>query len=78
MAVFRIGDGQRWGWGVAIAPVYRRTEPVNVKTQPEHGVRLVELNVFRQNRALFPRDTHTKVQIVREVRLVWQAVVEKV
>jgi len=33
-------------------------------------VRLVELDVFRQNRALFSRDAYTEVQIVRKIRLV--------
>jgi len=78
MTIFRIGDGQRRRWGVAVAPVNGGTKPIDVKPEPEHGVRLVELDVFRQNRALFPCDAYTKMQIVREVRLVRQAVVEKV
>lgn len=70
MPVFGVGDGQRGCGRIAIAPVDGRTEAVYVKTEPEHGVRLVELDVFRQNSALFSRDAYTKMQIVRKVRLV--------
>ena len=71
MSVFGIGDGKRGRGGIAIAPVDGCTDAVNVKTEPEHGMRLVELDVFRQNRALFSRDAYTKMQIVRKVRFVW-------
>ena len=70
MPVFGVGDGQRRRGRIAIAPVDGCTEAVYVKTEPEHGVRLVELDVFRQNSALFSRDAYTKMQIVRKVRLV--------
>lgn len=69
MSVFRIGDGQRRRRSVAIAPVYSRADAIDVKSQPEHGMRLVELDVFRQDCALFPCDAYTEVKIVREVRL---------
>lgn len=71
MPVFGVGDGQRGCGRIAIAPVDGGTEAVYVKTEPKHGVRLVELDVFRQNRALFSRDAYTKMQIVRKIRLVW-------
>ncbi len=77
MSVFGIGDSQRGRWRVAVAPVNGCSDAINVQSQPEHGVRLIELNVFRQDSALFPRDVYTEMQIVREVRLVWQAVVKK-
>lgn len=77
VSIFRIGDGQRGRRRVAIAPVNGGTGVINVKSDPEHGVRLIELDVFRQDSALFPCDTYTEVQIVREVRLVRQAVVKK-
>lgn len=70
MSVFGIGDGQSRRGRVPVAPVDGCADTVNVKTEPEHGVRLVELDVFRQNSALFSRDAYTKVQIVRKVRLV--------
>lgn len=57
------------GAGVAVAPVNGSTDAIDVKSQPEHGVGLIELDVFRQNSALFPCDAYTKVQIIREVRL---------
>lgn len=72
MTVFGVSDTQSRRGCVAVAPVDGGTEAVNVKTEPEHGVRLVELDVFRQNSALFSRDAYTKVQIVRKVRLVRQ------
>ena len=71
MSVFGVGDGQRRYGSVAVAPVNGCADAVNIKSQPEHGVRLMELDVFRQNSAFFPCDAHTKVQIIREVRLVW-------
>jgi len=70
MAVFRVGDGERGRGGVAVAPVDGCTDAVNVETEPEHGVRLIELDIFRQNGAFFPCDADTKVQIIREVRFV--------
>ena len=70
MSVFWIGDGQCRRGSVAVAPVDSCADAVNVKSQPEHGVRLVELDVFRQNGAFFPCDANTKVQIIREVRFV--------
>jgi len=71
VSVFGIGDGQRGRGRIAIAPVDGGTETVNVKSQPEHGVRLIELDVFRQNGAFFTGNTYTKVQVVRKIRLVW-------
>lgn len=68
MSVVRIGDGQRGR--VPVAPVDSSADTIHVKSQPEHGVRLIELNVFRQDSALFPRHAYTEMQIVREVRLV--------
>ena len=70
MSVFRVGDGQRRRGSVAVAPVNGSSGAVNVKSQPEHGVRLIKLDVFRQNGAFFPCDAYTKVQIIREVRFV--------
>ena len=70
MSVFRIGDGQRGRGRVTVAPVNGCADAIDVESQPEHGVRLVELDVFRQDSALFPCDAYTEVQIVREVRLV--------
>lgn len=78
MPVFRVGDGQRGRRRVPVAPVDGRTGAIDVESQPEHGVRLVELDVFRQDRALFPGDAHAEVQIVREVRFVWETVVKKI
>ena len=77
MSVFRIHDGQRWRRSVTVTPVYSRTRAVNVKTEPEHRVWLVELDVFRKNGALFPGNAYTKVQIVRKVRLMRQTLVER-
>ncbi len=54
MSVFRVGDGQRGRRRVPVAPVDGRTGAIDVESQPEHGVRLVELDVFRQNGAFFP------------------------
>ena len=70
MTIFWVGDGQRRRGRITIAPVDGGTDTVNVKTEPEHGARLVELDVFRQNRALLTGNAYTKVQIVRKVRLV--------
>lgn len=77
VSVFRVGDGQRGRRRVAVAPVNGSADAVNVKSQPEHSVRLIELDVLRQDRALFPRDAHTEVQIVREVWLVRESFVKK-
>lgn len=71
MSIFRVGDGQRGSGGVAVAPVDGGTGAINVESQPEHGVRLIKLDVFRQNSAFLTGNAHTKVQIVRKVRLVW-------
>ena len=71
MSVFGVSYGQRRCRRVAVAPVDGGTGAVNVKSQPEHGVRLIELDIFRQNSAFLTGDTDTKVQIVRKVRLVW-------
>ena len=77
MSVLRIGDGQRGRGGVSVAPVDGSTGAVNIKSQPEHGMRLVELDVFRQNGAFLTGNPYTKVQVVGKVRLVWQTVVKK-
>lgn len=69
MSVFRVGDGQCGRRRVPIAPVDGSTGAIDVESQPEHGVRLVELDVLGQDGLLFPRDTYTEAQIVREVRL---------
>mgnify|MGYP006949256163 FL=1 len=61
MSVFGVGDGQCRRGGVAVAPVNGCADAVNVKSQPEHGVRLIKLDVFSQNSALFPCDADTKV-----------------
>ena len=51
MTIFGIGNGQRRCGGVTVAPVDSRADAIDVKSQPEHGVRLVELDVFRQDSA---------------------------
>lgn len=70
MSIFRVGDGQSRCGSVAVAPVDGGTGAINVESQPEHGVRLIELDVFRQNGAFLTGNAYTKVQIVRKVRLV--------
>lgn len=70
MSVFRVGDGQRGRRRVPVTPVDGSTGAIDVETQPEHGVRLVELDVFRQNGAFLTGNAYTEVQIVRKVRLV--------
>lgn len=70
MPVFGIGDGQRGRGRVAIAPVDGGTGAIDVESQPEHGVRLIELDVFRQDSPFLTGNAYTKVQIVRKVRLV--------
>ena len=70
MSVVGVGNGQRGRGRVAVAPVYGGTGAIDIESQPEHGVRLIELDVFRQDSSLFPCDAYTEVQIVREVRLV--------
>ena len=69
MSVVRVSDGQRGCGGVTVAPVDGGTGAIDVESQPEHGVRLIELNVFRQNSAFLTGNAYTKVQIVRKVRL---------
>lgn len=78
MSVFGIGDGQRGRGRVSVAPVYGGTGAIDIESQPEHGMRLIELNVFRQDGAFLTGNAYTKVQIVRKVRLVRQALVEKI
>ena len=70
MSVVGVGDCQRGRGGVAVAPVDGGTGAIDVESQPEHGVRLIELDVFRQNGAFLTGNAYTKVQIVRKVRLV--------
>ncbi|SSI90763.1 Uncharacterised protein [Klebsiella pneumoniae] len=70
MSVVGVGDGQRRRGGVAIAPVDGGTGAIDVESQPEHGVRLIKLDVFRQNGAFLTGNPYTKMQIVRKVRLV--------
>lgn len=53
-----VGVGQRGRGGVAI----------DVDSQPEHGMRLVELDVFRRNGAFFTGNTDAEMQIVRKVQ----------
>lgn len=77
MSVFGIGDGQRGRGRVAVAPVYGGTGAIDIESQPEHGVRLIELDIFRQNGAFFTGNSYTKVQIVRKVRLMRQTLIEK-
>ena len=70
VSVFGIGDGQRGRGCVAVAPVDSSAGAIDVKSQPEHGMGLIELDVFRQDSALFSCDAYTEVKIIREVRLV--------
>ena len=76
MAVFGVGDGQCGRRRVPVAPVDGGTDAIDVEAQPEHGVWLVKLDVLREYRTFFSRDAHTKVQIVREVRLVRESFVK--
>ena len=69
MSVVRVGDSQCGRGGIAIAPVDGSTGAIDVESQPEHSVRLIELDVFRQNSAFLTGNPYTKVQIVRKVRL---------
>lgn len=69
MSVVGVGVGQRRRGGVAVAPVDGGTGAIDVKSQPEYGVRLVELDVFRQNRTFFTGNMDAEVQIVRKIRL---------
>ncbi len=69
MSVIGIVDSQRGCGGVAVAPVDGGSGANNVESQPEHGVRLIELDIFRQNGAFLTSNAHTKMQIVRKVRL---------
>ena len=77
MSVVRISDGQRRRWSITITPINGSTGAIDVESQPEHGVRLIELDVFRQNGAFFTGNSYTKVQIVRKVRLMRQTLIEK-
>ena len=70
MSIIRVGDGERGCRSVAVAPVDGGAGTINVESQPEHGVRLIELNIFRQNGTFLTGNAYTKVQIVRKVRLV--------
>ncbi len=70
VSIFRVSDGQRGRGRVAVTPVDGGTGAIDVESQPEHSVRLIELNVFRQNGAFLTGNAYTKVQIVRKVRLV--------
>lgn len=69
MSVVWIGDCQRGRGGVAVAPVDGGSGAINVESQPEHGMRLIELDIFRQNDAFLTSNAHTKMQIVRKIRL---------
>ncbi len=60
MSVVGIGDSQRGRGGVAVAPVDGGSGAINVESQPEHGVRLIELDIFRQNGAFLTSNAHTK------------------
>ncbi len=70
MSVFRVGNSQRGRRRVPVAPVDGSSDTNDVETKPEHGVWLVKLDILREYRTFFSRDAHTKVHIVREVRLV--------
>ncbi|KMM41564.1 hypothetical protein RU61_02713 [Salmonella enterica subsp. enterica serovar Derby] len=70
MSVVGVGNGQRGRGRVAVAPVDGGTGAINVESQPEHGMRLIELDIFRQNGAFLTGNPYTKMQIVRKVRLV--------
>ena len=61
MSVVGVGDRQWRRGGIAVAPVDGGTGAIDVESQPEHGVRLIELDVFRQNGAFFPCNAYTKV-----------------
>ena len=76
VSVFGVGDGQCGRGSIAVTPVNSGTGAINIESQPEHGVWLIELDVFRQDGAFLTGNAHTKVQIVRKVRLVRQAFVE--
>lgn len=52
-----------------VAPVDGGSGAINVESQPENDVRLIELDIFLQNSALLTSNAHTKMQIVRKVRL---------
>ena len=69
MSVVWIGDSQRGRGGVAFAPADGGSGAINVESQPEHGMRLIELDIFRQNDAFLTNNAHTKMQIVRKIRL---------
>ncbi len=70
VSVFRVSDGQRGRGCVAVTPVDGGTGAIDIESQPEHGVRLIELDVFRQDGAFLTGYANTEVQIVRKVRLV--------
>lgn len=61
MSVFGVGDGQCRRGGVAVTPVNGRTGAIDVESQPEHGVRLIKLDVFRQNGAFLTGNAYTEV-----------------
>ncbi len=61
VSVVGVGDGQRGRRRVPVVPVDGRTGAIDVESQPEHGVRLVELDVFRQNGAFLTGNAYTKV-----------------
>lgn len=67
MTVCGVGDDQQ---GPAFAPVNGCTDVVDVESQPEHSVRLIELDVFRQNGAFLSGNAYAKMQLVRKARLV--------
>ena len=69
MSVVGIGDSQRGREGVVVARVDGGSGAFNVESQPEHGVRLIELDIFRQNGAFLTSNAQTKMQIVRKVQL---------
>ena len=54
MPVFRVGDGQRGRGRVPVTPVDGRTGAIDVEAQPEHGMRLIKLDVLCQECAFFP------------------------
>ncbi len=69
MSVFRVSDGQRGRGCVAVTPVDGGTGAIDIESQPEHGVRLIELDVFRQDGAFLTGYANTEVQIVRKYGL---------
>ena len=76
--VFRVHDGESRCRSVPVAPIYRRAGAVNVKTEPEHRVWLVELDVFRKNCALFPGNADAELEFVGKIGFAGKPLVKKV